>query len=342
MPEPPAAHIIPKAPSTDESKEAILARLKKNAASVNRIETPAPIPAQPPAAPVKPASAAPAPIHTYKTDFADHIDAKKASTFSVLAAQSDEGAVPATRIKERSRFPVAIVFGFVLILAGGGAVYYALNEVGREPAIPYVSNVPSLILADEHLKLEGEGVELMSALAASASLPLASEGVRVTYTARATTSPDGMPIDTPLPGGALLAALQLPAPEILLRNIESASTVGIVQGATDARAFFILKVSSYERTFAGMLEWEPRILADLELLYPPYPSADMGTSTPAVTVLPAFEDEILANRDVRVLRDTLGRTLILYGYRDKETLIIARDEASFLTLIERLSTSRGQ
>ena len=115
-----------------------------------------------------------------------------------------------------------------------------------------------------------------------------------------------------------------------------------MNAGAESRAFFIMKVSSYERTFAGMLEWEPRMLADLELLYPPHANESTGTSTPAVTALPSFSDEIVSNRDVRVLRDSVGRSLILYGYRDKETLIVARDEAAFAELLERLSTSREQ
>lgn len=347
----PPADIIPKAPSTNESREAILNRLRKNAASVNRLETSAPAAVPPPPAkvmapvPVPPAPqpvAAPAPLHTYKTDFADHIDAKKASTFSVLAAQSDAGTAPRGHLKERGQFTIAIVGGLLLILAGGTALFYAFTATNQEPIIPYVSNVPSLIFADERVKLEGEGGVLMAAWVAAAATPLGDGSVRVTYITRATTSPEGMPIDTPLPGGNLIAALALPAPEVLIRNVEPTSTVGVVHAKEETRAFFILKVSSYERTFAGMLEWEPRILADLEPLYPPYPQVALGTSTPSVTALPSFNDEIIANRDVRILRDTTGKSLMLYGYRDKETLIIARDEAAFTELLERLGASRGQ
>jgi hypothetical protein len=52
-----------------------------------------------------------------------------------------------------------------------------------------------------------------------------------------------------------------------------------------------------------------------------------------------FEDVVVANRDVRILRDTRGRSLLLYGYADKETLIIARNEASFAALLTRLSAA---
>jgi hypothetical protein len=125
--------------------------------------------------------------------------------------------------------------------------------------------------------------------------------------------------------------------------------------------FFALRVDSYERTYAGMLTWEPLMARDLALLYPLYPAPELqsepapiatttasstsasATTTPAVVRQPVqatartrFEDEVVANHDVRVLRDTDGRTLILYGYADKRTLLIVRDEASFEALLARL------
>jgi hypothetical protein len=51
---------------------------------------------------------------------------------------------------------------------------------------------------------------------------------------------------------------------------------------------------------------------------------------------------VVQNRDVRIFRDEEGRTVLLYGFRDKETLIIARDEASYLALVDRMNISRGR
>ena len=130
--------------------------------------------------------------------------------------------------------------------------------------------------------------------------------------------------------------------------------VGIVHAGTETRPFFILRVDSYERTFAGMLAWEPSMLSDLQSLYPLYPASTpqnnsantTGTSTqifiPAIAPnAPAnqFVDEIVANHSARALKDSSGNTIIIYGYADKETLIISRDEAAFTLLLQRLATN---
>jgi hypothetical protein len=165
----------------------------------------------------------------------------------------------------------------------------------------------------------------------------------------ASTTADGKTVVTPATGGALIAALGLAAPELLLRNIGPESTAGVVRIGNETRPFFIFRVGSYERTFAGMLDWEKTIEDDLALFYPPYPEeAVIGTSTASSTnaiqksFTVSFVDEIVDNHDVRELRDRNNLTVMIYGYRDKETLIIARSEAAFSELLSRLASTRAK
>jgi len=105
-----------------------------------------------------------------------------------------------------------------------------------------------------------------------------------------------------------------------------------------------------------MLAWEPLMLRDLTRLFPSYPAAVVAapvvvaTSSPQTAPVPvpvttpasvaAFYDTTIANHDARVYHDTAGRTLLLYGYWDQKTLIIARDTAAFTEIVRRLATSR--
>ena len=305
-----------------------------------------PVRVAPPPLPRKIVADAPAPLHTYKTDFADRIDTKAASNFSVLAAEQDaRRGEPQPAAKPKSVIPTLLMSG-LLVVVGAVGVYAAYSFATRTPVLPLAATVPSLVFADEYKELTGTGDTLMEELAATAREPLVSGNVLVTYVTSATTTPKGV-FAQPLPGGALIANLQLPAPDILLRNLELASTVGIISAGEEIRPFFVLRVSSYERTFAGMLDWEDTIERDLDRLYPRYPDPSPpanATSTPeldtplpvAVPEAPEFVNAIVANHDVRVLRDSFGRSILLYGYRDKATLIIARDEAAFRELVGRL------
>lgn len=316
-------------------------------------EPPPPLPPPPPPPPpaIPPLTkkdAGPSPLHTYTSDFSDEIDAKQASAFSVLAADADSGHAVRESVRTRS---VAMIAGAIALFIIGGVgiagAYWYMLKLSATPLAPLP--IPSLVFKDESVELTGSGRELMQALADTAAEPLVDGNILVTYLSEATTTSDGKPLEIPLAGGALIKALELPAPDIFLRNISPASTVGIIAAGVETRPFFVFRITSYERTFAGMLAWEDTIGRDLALLYPPRDafgvngeasSINLGSSTPAAAepaqILPYFADAVVASRDVRVLKDTAGNTIMLYGYADKATLILARDAAAFTALLSRL------
>jgi hypothetical protein len=128
---------------------------------------------------------------------------------------------------------------------------------------------------------------------------------------------------------------------------------GVVSAGGNQSPFFILSVASFGDTFAGMLSWEPRMPRDLSKLFLPYPVSVAATSTVATTTSKdaaktslvssaAFFDATIANHDVRVYRDSEGRDVLLYGYWNQTTLVIARDAAAFTEIVGRLATSRTQ
>ena len=288
-------------------------------------------------------TAGPAPLHTFTTDFADRVDQQRASTFSVLAAQSDSGVrAPAAASVSRGngrRIWLPLAGGAVIILLGIGIAAGAYSYTHKTPAAPVVHGVPSIITFDESKEVTGAGSALAQNIVAVANGASVAGNIVVTY-----LSENGIPQE----GGAVINALNLGAPDILLRNIDPASTVGVVSNASgQAYPFFAFKVNSYERTFAGMLAWEPSMAADLSTFYPAYsvaiaPAATSIASSSAAAVpaaSPFFSDDVVDNQDVRVLRDAQGRSIMLYGYHNKDTLLIARDEAAFTILVNRLDAS---
>lgn len=319
--------------------------------------TPAPQMA-PPTLPQVPANEVPERFHSYTTDFAGQFDTKKASTFSVLAAEADSGRKPVTRIASRrssqSQLSVIVISVLLVVLGAGGVFGAWMYFTNSTPDITPVVSVTSLISYDEKKELTGRtGQELMTELADLSSEPLVSGNVLVAYISTASTTTKGLPFSTPAPGGDLIKALPLLAPDILMRNIEKTSVVGIIQSGSETRPFFVLKVASYERTFRGMLSYEPSMRQALGRLYPPYAKVEVdtgtvGTSTPAVqspsfSILlepTGFVDAVVRNYDVRILRDSQGRSILLYGYKDKETLIIARDETAFIDIVTRLNAKK--
>lgn len=323
----------------------------------------APLPAQPLPTPLPPepqkiaepfpnvASKGSMPLETYAGDFFDRMKATKASTATVLAAEQD--SAPLVSQPPRNTFSRANILysvaGAILLIAGiiGAYVAYSRYLAVSSPILPApAASAP--IFVDEREQISGTGTALFQAIEQLTTRPLANGAVRL------------LSLD-PAADTSVFSALQVPAPGVLLRNVLTlGSMAGIVSaGGGGQSPFFILSVASFGDTFAGMLQWEPLILRDLARLFPPYPAPVAATSTattttpkgagktapatPSVPPSPAgFVDATVANHDVRVYRDTLGRDLLLYGYWDQTTLVIARDAAAFTEILRRLATSRAQ
>lgn len=286
-------------------------------------------------------------LRTYTDDFSSRIDTKQASAFSIYAAQADagKGMVAATPEPTTSHRGLAYALGSTVLIVGGSlALYYGYTSFSVTLPVPVISTTPPTVIGgDDYITIAGEGKTLLASLAQAATISIPIGTVRIVYLATQATSTNS--------GGTLIKTLALPAPDILLRNIGDESTVGVVHAGEHTAPFFIFAARSYERTFAGMLSWEATIARDLAPLYPPHPAITATTTatTTAQTPVrfpipqkPRFVDRVVDSHDVRVLIDTDGRTVLLYGYRDQKTLIIARDETAFSVLLARLSATRAE
>lgn len=292
------------------------------------------------------------PIETYSGDFAERIKETQASTATILAAEQDAKPQPTTDVtteSEPKKIPLSSILytiaGVVLLIIGITGSYIAYTRYLT--AVTPISVAPSVqapIFIDEREIVSGTGTALLRAIEQSSTRMLTAGTVRQLYFDPATTT-----------AKSIFSELRIPAPGVLSRNInKDNSMAGIVNPSPSSvvgtggkqSVFFILSVSSYGDTFAGMLSWEPMMPRDLGALFPAYPAnvgtSTSATSTPKVSIPVTFRDEVVANHDVRVYRDAVGRSILLYGYWNQTTLIVARDPEAFTEIAGRISTSRAQ
>lgn len=287
------------------------------------------------------------PVKSYSSDFTQKVNETHASTATVLAAEQDAaplrselrgGAAPRSSLSN-ILYSIAGVLLLILGIAGS-YIAYSRYLASSEP-ITLAPTVYAPIFVDEKEKISGTNPnEIIQAINQSLTRSLAPNTVRFLYTDFATTTDK-----------SVFSALQLPAPGALLRNINaSRSMAGIVNTGESQNSFFILSVASYGDTFAGMLSWEPTMVRDLGDLFPAYQqvSTTVSTSSPQATAtstpvsILSFRDEVVSNHDVRVYRDAERRSVLLYGYWNQTTLVVARDPSAFMELIGRLATTRTQ
>ncbi len=301
---------------------------------------PAPLPSPRPAPPPPPPPEL-APIKTYAGDFSERMKDTRASAATVLAAEQDRTMREPEALPEKQKLgnTLYVIGGVVLLIIGvvGAYIAYSRYQTATAPVVP-AQTVPAPIFVDEREQIGQGGLAPIVAIQQSVARPLSgSNTVRLLYLATSTDK-------------SVFASLPVSAPDILVRNVNPArSMAGVVAVAGVQSPFFILSVSSYGYTLSGMLSWETLMPRTLSALFPPYPSAaGAATSTsPTPATVPAgngqlgFRDETVGNHDVRVYRDAAGRSVMLYGYWNQSTLVIARDPAAFTEILGRLATSRA-
>lgn len=290
----------------------------------------------------------PTPLKTYSSDFSERVHETHASTATVLAAEQDAASWPSSPgevQQEPPRHNYWLIAGGILLLIAGGAGGYFVYSRYAAALMPVIvaPGVATPIFVDSYEQISGNDNALTQAIKQSASKPLLLNTVRALSLTGASD------------GATVFSSLSVHAPDILLRNIDAAgSMAGIVNTNSGQAPFFLLSVGSYRATFSGMLSWERTMLTDLGPFFPMYPAAkttttSSSTTTPAtvatttaILAKSGFRDEVVSNHDVRVYRDADGRSILLYGYWDQKTLIIARDPAAFTEILARLATSHGR
>lgn len=126
-----------------------------------------------------------------------------------------------------------------------------------------------------------------------------------------------------------LIAPRMPSP--LTRSFDGEYMLGIYSFDTN-EPFIILTTNDYANSFSGMLKWEKDMVYDLGKLF----------SIPLDTELTTkeFKDETLKNKDLRILQNTNDKTILLYSFIDKNTLVITTNENLLNAIVGKYNVSK--
>jgi len=118
----------------------------------------------------------------------------------------------------------------------------------------------------------------------------------------------------------LFSTLSSSIPDMFLRTVKEVFYGGSVNGN-----FIVINVDSYERSYAGLLEWEPFMSVDLAPLF-----GSIATSSAI------FKDKVVENKDVRSVYDSSGQLIFLYGFYNQNIVIFAKNEEVFKNTFDGL------
>jgi hypothetical protein len=101
--------------------------------------------------------------------------------------------------------------------------------------------------------------------------------------------------------------------------------------------FMIIKARSMQDIFGPMRLWESKIFADLHDMFGVNLNADTSYLSSK-----EFDDEIIENKNARVLHDKDGKIVLIYIFADDTHVVITDDNDLIHEVITRLAGSRAQ
>lgn len=155
------------------------------------------------------------------------------------------------------------------------------------------------------------------------------------------------------------ALIEARLPYSLSRYIKNDFMFGL-HSVRNVETFLILKISSFENAFTGMLDWEKDMEKNLESIFiQPLNQNTVGaseemslnktvgnistttatttTSEELVNVKKVFEDMVVKNKDTRVIKDKKGEPILMYSFADRETIVITTNQYTMTEIFDRLN-----
>lgn len=285
-------------------------------------------------------------FHTLKDDLQDVVRTKKISMVRAVALEEEKRHRPSITPEEEAaaarppmHLPVSLIVTVVLFLVGAmalGATYYVLNDRVAVQQSPLASQV---LFAEQAVPFSVGGLapaDVKREIAAARNSSILTLGaIMQVVPVRSPVGDSAEPV--PLGFGEFMRAIGAKPPEELLRALSDEFFFGI-HTVDENAPVMVIPVTSYERAFAGMLAWERNMNQDLAPMFAALPKQTVGPE--GVLVERTFEDTVIRNFDVRILKDESGTIQLYYSFPTRNILIIAESQYSFTEILSRLRADR--
>lgn len=320
---------------------------KKQGSATLPSPTPAPFPRPPEKNGTGLAATIVSPLRTLKNDLQTIIRVKKISLVRAAALESEKhrggtdperSEVQKNQVRRRS----AILFAVAIFLVLGAAAFFGVFLImGERAGIPAETSQSAILFAENGVPFpltSASSIELKRILAQARLGGGGTLGsiTRIIPTVSETTA-EGTPTGRPATLEEFLRAIGARAPEELYRALPQDFFFGI-HTVDENAPLFVIPVASYERAFASMLRWEETLNADLSPVFTPVPDQVIGSG--GLPEKRRFEDVVMRNYDVRVLKDDAGTIELYYSFPTRELLVIAESPYSFTEILSRLRAER--
>lgn len=206
--------------------------------------------------------------------------------------------------------------GFILLILSLGILWYVLEPMkNKNVVVEKTTLAPSLVRTDTEASLtldESSPFKLQTLVREIVESDSGDLEMRHIYF---TEQRAGNLIRTNR--SETFEALNLTLPQTLLQGLSEDFMFGTYKTENGTHPFFVFRVSSFDRAFVGMGEWETVLLDTLKNIF----ALDETLLSPESFLVP-FESELVRNKNVRVLRLDGENPTLLYTFLNEQTLVL--------------------
>ncbi len=273
-------------------------------------------------------------IRTFQGDVANALTSQKESLFSIQQREqskksSDDNTNQSSHGRSRKigELTWLILGSFIFILLGSGGAWFGYQEFINKTAPPIITTPLSRLISvqgEVEINLASTTKEALFSIVMEKGTEISPNEIEHFVLRKG--SGELAPLITT---AEFFQKLETTAPSNLLRSFDP-----IFMFATYGESrFILLKLSSFENAFPGMLAWEQTMARDIGPLF--LTNELLQTSTSASN----FKDVTYKNKDARTIIDTGTTTkpLLLYSFFDNRILIITDRFETLKVLTERLT-----
>jgi len=282
-------------------------------------------------------------IRTFQGDMASAIQADHLSSVNIAIAENQKMKQQIRQddspkvTGDYSLNKIIIFISFILVLAGSGFMSYIFIKQNNQIRPTPTKTFPSLITTEftEELSLNTTNQNnLPNTLSFKLFESQISDKNFYHLNLTVGTSTDRRLITAP----EFVNSLKFRMPDMLRRVLTKDFLLG-TYFFNKKMPFFVFKTTSFENTYASMFEWEKNLEKDLQIIFRLSGYEDSGGILAGLnpTISKKFEDAVISNKDVRLLKDEASNIMLLYGIIDRETLVITTSDIAFKEIINRLN-----
>lgn len=272
-------------------------------------------------------------IRTYASDMASAIKDGQGSVVKIAMAEHKKRENELENASPESKKNLFFIIGALacLVLGIAGFLYFFAQQIPDSVQINQTVNSTSLIFAESVRKMDVSSLskeQLESALQQEIkTAQIRLDTVENVYMINGATGPV-------LQTAQFFSQLKTSAPDALLRSLQPSFMFGIYNFDT-TQPFLILKTTSRDIAFAGMLEWESKLFDDMYGIFNIDVSGDKK-----ILFEKKFQDALIKNRDARVLKDDNGAIVLFYVFTDDNTIVITKDPKTLEEVTNRLNIKK--